>query len=134
MHATGRDRMATLDTSFLVAIERRSPAALKVLREIEASAAPSRVPAAVWTEYLSGMTPAKRARAVRTLEGSVTFEPFDRTLADEAARLQHELRRAGATLGWHDLQIATTALHYGEPVVSNDEAFDGVPGLERVIH
>lgn len=93
-----------------------------------------RVPAAVWTEYLSGFRPEDRDAARGTLEAGTRFEPFTRQLADEAARLQSELMRAGDTLGWHDLQVATTALHYDEPLISDDRRFEAVPGLALRTH
>lgn len=68
------------------------------------------------------------------MEAGTRFEPFTRQLADEAARLQFELFRAGEPLGWHDLQVATTALHYGEPVVTSDRRFEAVPGLAVLGH
>lgn len=93
-----------------------------------------RVPAASWVEVLHAYAPKARERVAAVMERSTIFAEFTRELADHAARLQHDLRREGAPLGWHDLQIATTALHYGEPLVSNDAAFDDVPGLVRLDH
>lgn len=122
--------MAVLDTSFLIAVERDRDWAVDLYVDLEAARAPLRIPAAVWVEYLYKLSPSNRSRAVHELERATIFEPFTRVLADEAARLQHELAREGAVLGWHDLQVATTALSYDEPLATRDAAFDRVAGLE----
>jgi len=126
--------MAVIDTTFLVALEKGSPAAKALNAEIRSSGQARRIPAAVWVEYLTGFPPMDRDNGQRALEGGGTFEAFTRNLADEAARLQFDLLRAGEPLAWHDLQIATTALHYGEPLITSDARFDGVPGLAVVAH
>lgn len=121
--------MTVLDTSFLVALEGGSDGAEALLDDLRERRDALRVPGAVWTEYLSGFDPIPREEARAVLEAEVTFEAFTRTLADEAARLQAELADGGEPLGWHDLQVATTALHHDEPVVTVDAGFEAVPGL-----
>lgn len=123
--------MTVLDTTVLVARSRNVPGAIAALQRNEEKGVPMRVPAAVWVEFLSVYGPAPRSAAVGALESMVRFEAFDRVLADEAIRLQHELLRSGRRLAWHDLQVAATALHYNEPLVSNDRGYDVVPGLHR---
>ena len=122
--------MTVLDTSFLIHLERGDTKAESLLRELEARSDPVRVPAAAWVEFLSTFPPGPRGEAVRRLEGSVSFEPFSRETADEAARLQFELLREGRGLGWHDLQVAATALYLRETLVSSDRAFRDLPGLD----
>lgn len=121
--------MAVLDTTFLVAIEKAQPGALARYEELAEGREPVRLPAAAWTEYLSGFPPRDRDEARETLEAGVRFEPFTRRLADEAARMQSELMRSGDPLGWHDLQVAATALRYDEALLSSDTRFEAVPGL-----
>jgi predicted nucleic acid-binding protein len=126
--------MVVLDSTFVSDFVNRRRGALARYDQLDADGETIRVPAAVWVEVLHAFAPAKRAQVARLLEGRALFVDFTRELADEAARLQHELRREGTPLGWHDLQIATTALHFREALVSNDEAFDAVPGLARLDH
>jgi predicted nucleic acid-binding protein len=57
-----------------------------------------------------------------------------REIADEAARLQADMKRSGTPLGWHDLQIAAAAMYLREPLVSNDKVFAKVPGLQLLDH
>lgn len=122
--------MSVLDTSFLIEVERGASAATRLLAQVESQSDALRIPAAVWVEYLSTFEPTRRGDAVKRLDGASTFEPFTREAADEAARLQHELMREGRGLGWHDLQIAATALYLRETLITTDAAFRGLPGLD----
>lgn len=126
--------MTVLDTTILIALERGNAKAEGLLKELEARAEPLRIPVAVWVEFLSTFGAAVRAEAIRRLERAGSFVPFTRELADEAARLQHELAREGRALGWHDLQVAATAVYVREALVSSDRSFRGVPGLDLVTH
>jgi predicted nucleic acid-binding protein len=126
--------MAVLDTSFLIDLEARAPNALSLVDELRAGGEPMRVPAAVWSEFLSQMDETERARGVRLLEGATQFEEYGRPHADEGARLQRELAESGKPLAWHDLQVAATASLYDEPLVSNDKAFARVPRLRVLGH
>jgi predicted nucleic acid-binding protein len=126
--------VAVLDTTFLVELEARAPNALLLADELRAGGEPMRVPAAVWSEFLSPMDALERARAARLLEGATQFEEYGRPHADEAARLQRELVELGKPLAWHDLQVAATASLHDEVLVSNDEAFARVPRLRVLGH
>lgn len=126
--------MAVLDSTFLSDLLTRRPAAVAVLASLEREGAPLRVPAAVWIEILHTFPARKRSGIAKSLERNVVFVDMDRELADDAVRLQHDLRAEGAPLGWHDLHVAVTALKFHEPVVSNDRSFDDVPGLVRMSH
>lgn len=121
--------MVVLDTTFLIDLEKGSKLAHETYQDLIERRKPARLPAAAWTEYLSGFPPLDRDAARERLEGGIRFEPFTRYLADAASRLQFELMRAGEPLGWHDLQIAVTALDYEEILISSDPQFEKVPGL-----
>lgn len=124
--------MAVLDTNFLIAMERGQAKALQRAEGLFQHRMPLRIAAAAWIEYLAGV-PLKRRPAIQAdLDQTATFEPFTRDCAALAIRLQADLMERGARMNWNDLQIAATALHYDEPVISNDLAFDDVPGLVRL--
>ena len=53
-------------------------------------------------------------------------------IAYEAAAIDRELIRRGGRLGENDNWIAGFARYYGEPLVSNDEAFDRVARIRRI--
>lgn len=53
-------------------------------------------------------------------------------IALTAASIDHLLMQSGERLGENDNWIAGFARYYGQPLVSNDRAFDRVPGLRCV--
>lgn len=132
--STNRDAMVVLDTTFLIDFEQRDEATVDAFDGFRAAMEPVRVPAAVWVEFLYRAQPALRARAERTLDATLSFEPFDRETAQHAAKLQHELHAVGRPLAWHDLQVAATALRHDEVLVTNDKAFARVAQLRTLRH
>lgn len=123
--------MVVLDTTVLIDLERGSAKAAALIARL---GPPLRVPAVVWAEFLRNLPGLQRQRAAARLEAAVVFEPFDRELADEAARLWYDLAEEGRVLSQADLQVAATALRRGEPLVSNDVSFRQVPGLDLKSH
>ncbi|MBI4394261.1 MAG: type II toxin-antitoxin system VapC family toxin [Euryarchaeota archaeon] len=124
--------MVVLDTSFLIAFERREPNAVALRDTFIEDAETLRIPAAAWVEFLYRFGPKERREAARVLSEATSFEAFTQELAHEAAEIQHELEKRGRTLAWHDLQVAATATTFREPLVTRDLAFDRMPGLEIV--
>jgi predicted nucleic acid-binding protein len=59
--------------------------------------------------------------------------PIDQAVAETWARLLISLRNIGLRMPVNDSWIAATAMTLGIPVVTQDEAFVHVPGLE-VVH
>ena len=53
-------------------------------------------------------------------------------IALTGAEVDRHLIRTGARLGENDTWLAGTARYYAIPIVSNDLAFDRVPGLRRI--
>jgi predicted nucleic acid-binding protein len=88
------------------------------------------LPTAALLEYLVGVNPGRRALVANDLRAAVELHPFGEPEADVAVQLYDELSARGQRLGWPDLQIAATALHLGEALVSNDKAFRAVPRLD----
>jgi predicted nucleic acid-binding protein len=65
-----------------------------------------------------------------------TLPAFDVLVVDEGtaracAELRVELKRTGRPIPANDAWIAALALQHGLPVLTRDEHFDAVPGLER---
>jgi predicted nucleic acid-binding protein len=124
--------MAILDTNLLVGLQKGNASARKLVQEQVAGQAILRIPAVAWVEFLSALPDQARREAERRLSGSTQFVAFDFAHAQVAVKLQHDLMVAGMRLGWSDAQIAATAIQAGEPLLSNDVAFDRVPGLQRL--
>lgn len=126
--------MVVLDATFLLAVERQDEAALDLLKRFQEAGEPLRIPATVWIDYLAAFDPRRRHDAMDRLAQAATFEPVDRPVADEAARLQHDLGSGGGQEGWLDLLVAATCLRRQERLVSADRGYDRVPGLVRIPH
>ena len=74
----------------------------------------------------------RRAALVAGLLDVLLIEPFDTQVSVTYGRLRAELQRLGISLGVMDLLIAAHALALDRPLVSGDQAFANVPGLECV--
>jgi hypothetical protein len=77
---------------------------------------------------------ATRDRRLATLAGVLAFEacPIDVAVADAWARLRVMLRDAGLRMPGNDSWIAATALALGVAVVTQDDDYDAVSGLEVI--
>ena len=75
-----------------------------------------------------------RARRLETLSRAETLEPLpvDRGVAHAWAALRLALRDGGRRMPLNDSWIAATAIANRVPVVSQDDDYDGVPGLEVI--
>ena len=89
----------------------------------------------IWTTVISagevavGMIDSGAARTFLANWRIVRLHP---EIAYEAAAIERELLGTGGRLGENDNWIAGFARYYGEPVVSNDVAFDRVSGIRRI--
>ena len=75
-----------------------------------------------------------RHRRLSTLQLASSIEPLpvDDAVAEAWAGLVARLRAAGQRMPLNDSWIAATALAHGMPVVTQDDDFAGVPGLEVI--
>jgi tRNA(fMet)-specific endonuclease VapC len=83
---------------------------------------------------LSRLPPGKKrndleARA-QSILGVFSIEPITQPIADAYGRLKASLESQGLNLDDNDLWIAATALTYGNLVVTRDQIFSQVPGLQ----
>ena len=76
-----------------------------------------------------------RARRLATLLAALRLESavIDASVAQAWASLRQALHEAGLRMPANDSWIAATAITLGVPVVTQDDDYDGVPGLD-VIH
>ena len=125
-----------IDTSVIVNLERRN-APIEELLNVGGGDSVG-IAAVSIAELIVGVLRAsndrERAETQVYLDGineHVPVMPFDARAAGEYARLLVDLRRRGAMIGVHDLQIAATALSLGFAVLTdNPRDFERVPGLE----
>lgn len=75
-----------------------------------------------------------RARRLETLIEALSLDPvpIDETVATKWAELRIALHDAGRRMPANDSWIAATALALGVPVVTQDDDYDDVPGLDVI--
>lgn len=111
--------MPVLDTSFLVDLEKRRPAALEAYEAMLAEGDPLLVPAEVALEFATGLQ--DEVAALHHIEGAFVLVPFGRVQILEAAKLARATLRAGRFPGWADVQVASLAVLESTYVVSSNK-------------
>jgi predicted nucleic acid-binding protein len=119
-----------LDTSVFIARESGRP--------LDAAALPDQVAVSVITvaELRAGVLAATsldvRDRRLATLTAALSLDPLpiDDGVAQRWARLRVALRDGGLRMGINDSWIAATAMAHGVPVVTQDDDYPIVEGLD----
>lgn len=83
---------------------------------------------------LQATDPEAVSRRLSTFQLAQRFEalPVDGAVSDAWALLVSKLRAAGRKAPINDSWIAATAIAHGIPVVTQDNDYDGMPGLEVI--
>jgi predicted nucleic acid-binding protein len=124
--------IAVADTSIFIAIEAERP--------IDEAALPDELVVSVVTEgelrvgVLAAQDVAVRERRLATLTTVLRLEPvpIDGPVVEAWARLRLALREAGRRMPVNDSWIAATAISLGVPIVTQDDDYDGAPGLDVI--
>ena len=120
-----------LDTNAVIAVFGNDSAVLAIVSR----AAKCFLPSIVLGElYYGAQHSAKVAENVATLEAfrdTMALLPCDEDTAVEYGRIKTELRRKGRPIPENDIWIAAIAAQYQLELLSNDEHFDDVHGLNR---
>jgi tRNA(fMet)-specific endonuclease VapC len=129
-----------LDSSVLIAAERRRTPMSEVLAAIRKSAGIEDIllSAISVIELEHGLwranTPEVAKRRRLYLDGvffAIPVQPFTKEMGQLAAKVDAETRRAGLVIPFADLQIGVTALHLGYGVGTlNGRHFEMIPGLK----
>jgi len=128
-----------LDTSFIIDLDSRIPAARQKAAEIERQDRPRRVPqiavAELWVSVgFGGETVQNRTQLQQTLQGLPRADLTER-IAKRGGRIQGEAMANdanGSGVGLEDALIAATALEYDEPVVT-DNTRDFVTRIQQTL-
>jgi tRNA(fMet)-specific endonuclease VapC len=120
-----------LDTNALSAFANGEAAVGGVLRMQPRAA----IPVIVLGEFRYGIA-GSRHKAAYEAWLDATLPVFDVLAVDEEtahayAEIRVALKRSGRPIPANDAWIAALALQHGLPVLTRDEHFDAVPGLER---
>ena len=124
--------LALADTSILVAVETGRPLKLEDL--------PDRLAVSIITiaELRSGILAAKdtalRDLRLRTLVTALALNPIpiDTAVAEHWAMLRVKLRDNGLRMGINDSWIAATAMTIDIPVLTQDDGFPTLDGLDVI--
>lgn len=129
-----------LDTTFLVDIERRDPAALGKLRELAEGGERLTTTVVTAAELFRGAfshsLPEKKLREVDELLSFLVVLEMNLSAARNYGYLHNELRQRGITVADRDLMIASVGMAYGETrVLTRDSGdFERIPGIEVVTY
>lgn len=124
----GRSRLGLADTSLFIAHEQGRPLVGEPPERIVVSII---TVAELRLGVLAAAEAATRSLRLETLNRAEALEPLpvDRTVAVAWASLRLALRDTGRRMPLNDSWIAATALAHELPVVSQDDDYEGVPGL-----
>lgn len=120
------------DTSVLIAMEGERPIRLESLPDVLA------ISVVTIGELRAGVLAAveveTRDRRLRTLTSALALAPIpiDEPVADAWAALRIRLRDLGMRMPVNDSWIAATAMAHSLPVVTQDDDYVAIPGLEVI--
>jgi predicted nucleic acid-binding protein len=121
-----------LDTNALSALADGDLAIEPILRKATALA----VPVIVIGEYRYGIRQSRnRTRYEQWLEeAALSYQVLDvdEGTAGQYAEVRQELKSSGRPIPANDLWIAALVRQHGLPLLSRDQHFDFVPGLQRI--
>jgi predicted nucleic acid-binding protein len=122
---------AIIDTSVLIGWEAERFEAGKIPSSVSISVV---AVAELRPGVLNAMSLEARARRMATLRLAESLEPLpvDDKAAEAWAVLVAALRAAGRKAPVNDSWIAATAISRGMPVATQDDDYDGMPGLEVI--
>ena len=121
-----------LDTNALSAAAEREPSALEVVARAERLA----IPVIVLGEYRLGIAQSRhRASYENWLRGwiaAVNVLDIDEETTHSYATIGLELKKKGKPIPSNDLWIAALCRQHSLPLLSRDQHFDFVSGLQRI--
>ena len=121
-----------LDTNGLSAMAEGDGKLEPLLRQ----AAEIAVPVIVLGEYKFGIRQSRKRklyeRWLADMVANCRILSVDEATAERYAEVRDELKRAGRPIPGNDLWIAALVRQHGLPLLSRDQHFDFVSGLERV--
>jgi hypothetical protein len=124
--------MPVADTSFLIDMMRRDPAALRMYEAYEQSGIGLSTTAITAMELYKGAYVSRNRRNVEKAERILdlfTLLPLDETEYQVFGRIAAGLCLAGNPIGDFDEAIAAITLCYDGEIITRDRHFEKIPGL-----
>ncbi len=120
---------ALADTSLFVALEQGRPLRAEAPHDVAVSVV---TVGELRLGVLLAADVTARDRRLATYEIAAALQPLpiDQPVADAWAALVAQLREAGRRMPINDSWIAATAMAHGIAVATQDDDYDGVPGLD----
>lgn len=125
-----------LDTEFLISLRAADDSAVELATQLESDSVPTRLPTVVIQELYVGVgagdNPTETAQSYEALIANKPVVGLDEKISRRAGALEghHLMSESKPTLGAGDAIVAATGLVYNEAVVTNDQDFEHVDGLE----
>jgi len=121
-----------LDTNAVSALLSGEPALALLLEASQRH----HLPVVVIGEYRYGLLRSRHRQTLQAFLDTLIRESLvlrvDETTATHYAAVRDELRQAGRPIPENDVWIAALARQHDQPLLSRDEYFDAVAGLERL--
>ena len=121
-----------LDTNAVSALMRGEPTLARLLESSERH----HLPVVVIGEYRYGLLRSRHRQTLQAFLDTLIRESLvlriDESTAAHYAAVRSELRESGRPIPENDVWIAALARQHDQPLVSRDEHFDEVAGLERL--
>jgi tRNA(fMet)-specific endonuclease VapC len=121
-----------LDTNALSAIADNGLSAVRIFRDADSI----ELPVIVLGEYRFGIAQSKRRgeydRWLEEMVIATRILPIDEETSSHYAQIRAELKRAGHPIPSNDLWIAALMRQHRLPIMSRDEHFDFIAGLQRI--
>ncbi len=119
-----------LDTNVVIALLEREPQALDHFQsDLEVSISVVTLGELLFGAEKSVRVTENRDRA-EAFADDCTIRPCTRATARRYATIKNELRRKGRPIPENDLWIAATAIEHGLTLVTRDQHFEAIEGLE----
>lgn len=120
-----------LDTNAVIAVFANDAAVLAIVSRADECFLPSIVLGELYYGAHHSAKVADNVAQLQAFRDTVTLLPCDEETAVGYGRIKAELRRKGRPIPENDIWIAAIAAQYQLELLSNDEHFDDVDGLNR---
>ena len=126
--------MVCLDTDILIGLLRGDKAAVRMVEKLERIKKPLKTTIITGYELLKGASisskPEENLQRSRHLLSGLDIIPFDEGACEEPSRIYGELKLSGKMIGEFDILIASIVINHDQGLVSGDDHFRMIRGLE----